>query len=552
MMRWWTCERFGGLHSTVSDQPVSKKRALFVIWRNWNAQSRCRVSLVIVQNMGNMGELPKEIWSQIIAAAIAHVDDRFRIRALVRLSAVATPLYHAVFSSPEMWRDVTVPALEDGAVESICRVLARLPRNSVWSLVSSGSLRATHVMFDVLERHADSLNLLGITRRPEITSVARDIVSRWAPAWSLLHTLSSMVLNVDVRNGSHLPCLPPLPALDIMWLDIQGGSVAAAPVVLGAQPSLRFLILHAERKDPTLGPDDRVPALTPWLAASLPSLATLHVSMLQGDPDDAFPPTTQLTQVTELELTAAHRPTSYAFMRTFTGVQQAIVHIRSCARNLTPHEPIHPDTLRPWSRVRQLGLTRVPLGPGGAPLHCLTALQKLQLDRCGLHDLGDMGRHPHLTSLWVRGPLTATDGVGALTALTDLSIMSRSLEDGSDLLRLTRLRNLVLDVSPSYFPTPWHLPSFVASLETVWMTHDALGGGGPEPMSAENVAPMPVLQTMSVSGGTMWEAGPLLERASGSPRLRCLRWTGVVCPEFASTYPRATAALARRKRPEYA
>lgn len=495
-----------------------------------------------------MRHVPKEVWSRIIVEAIAHVDDRFRIRALVRLSAVATPLYHAVVTSPEMWRDVTVPALEDGAVESICRLLAQLPRNSIWSLVASGSLRATHVMLDVLERHADSLNLLGITRRPE-TSVARDIVSRWAPAWSLLHTLSSMVLTVDVHNGRHLPCLPPLPALDILWLDIRGGSVAATPMVLGVQPSLRFLILHAERKDPILGPNDRVPAITPWLAAALPSLATLHVSMQQGDPDDAFPPTTQLTQVTELELTAAHRPTSYAFMRTFAGVQQAIVHIRSCARNLTPHVPIHPDTLRPWSGVRQLGLTRVPLGPGGAPLQCLTALQKLQIDRCGLQDLGDMGQHPHLTSLWVRGPLTATDGVGALTALTDLSIMSRSLEDGSDLLRLTRLRNLVLDVSPSYFPTPWHLPSFVASLETVWVTHDALGV--PELMS-ENVEPMPVLQTLSVSGGTMWEAGPLLERAAGSPRLRCLRWTGVVCPDFASTYPRAAAALARRKRPEYA
>jgi hypothetical protein len=493
-----------------------------------------------------MTNVPREVWSRIIAEAIAHVDDRFRLRALVQCSMLSTSVQHAVLTSPELWRDVTLPALADEAVESICRLLARLPRNSICSLVSSGTLRATHVLLDVLEHHAESIHLLGITRQTEL-SVAPGIIQRWAPAWSTLHALSSLVLTVNVHHGPPMPCLPPLPALDIAWLDIHGGTVAATPFVLGAQPALRFLILHAERRDPSVGPDDTVPALTPWLATALPSLTTLHVSMLQGDPDDVFPPTAQLARVTELELTAAHRPTSYAFARTFPSVEYATVHVRSSARNLSPPVPIREDALRPWAGIRHMGLTRVCLGPSGAPLRHLTALEKLQLDRCGLDDLDEMGRHPALASLWVRGPLTSAAGIGALTALTRLTILSRSLEDGSDLARLTGLRTLALEVSHEYFTyTPWDLPSFVNHLEHVWMTHPAASA------MIENVAPMPSLQTMAITGGTVHEVGPLLERAAHSPRLRGLRWTGPVCAEFASSYPRAAAALASRKRAAYA
>lgn len=493
----------------------------------------------------------RDVLRRVIEEAVASRPPRWRMRTLMRLMAVSRELRAVVRTTPALWRDVLVPAAGDKASDAVCRCLASLPRNTVISLTAVAPLPLNHAFLEALEAHGDSLQAV-VCARQNHASVP-GVFSRWRPAWAAARALITLSLTVDVCNAPIMPTLPPLPALRNVFLDLRQATLAAAPAFIGIQPAMVRLRVYAETRDPAIPPGTPSPILTGWLAQQ-PSLQKLGLSFVQGDLHDVLRPVCALDRVTEITLSVFDTPSSYVFARAFPNVEQVAIHVHRrrppAAGVADAPMPAHGAPLPPfqtWTKLRVASLKRVPLGPFGGPLRHLTTLEKLHLDRCGLTTTDELRHLTRLRLLCVADAVVSLHGVGALTALTSLSVLSPVLDDAGDLHQLAGLRDLAIDGSQWFFPTPWHVPSFTAPLKSVWASRYAAAV-----MHAETVAPMPALQTMHVHGGTMDEVGPLMERGAESAVLRRLRWTGTVTADGASRFPRAAAAIAstinKRKR----
>lgn len=488
--------------------------------------------------------LPRDILVRIIEATVAAHGERRRLRTLFRVMATCRELFAVVMTTPELWRDVLIPAVGDAACEAICRRLRRLPRNTIITLSATGPLPMNHAFLETLEAHGDSLTVI-VCERQHAAPVP-SVMPRWTLAWAAARNLTTLSLTIYAANALATPPLPPLPALRNVCVDVRYGTVAVVPVIIGVQPAMIRLRVHAERRDPGLPTDAKVPTLTGWLAQQH-SLQKLSMSFLQGDLHDVLRPVTTMPRITDLDINVYERPSSYAFARVFPNVDQAAIHVHR--RHDAQHPPVHGVSATPllaWTKLRVASFKRVPLGPDGGPLRQMTGLEKLQAERCGLTTVEELRPLKRLRFLWVSDAVTSLEGVGSLTALTSLTVTSPVLDDAGDLHQLTCMREIAIDASQWFFPTPWHVPSFTASLEMVWVSLFAAAV-----VYDQTVAPMPVLKSMYVCGGTMDEVGPLLERGAESPRLRRMRWTGGVTPAFAQRYPRAAAALTgpiKRKR----
>jgi hypothetical protein len=491
----------------------------------------------------------RDILARVVEAMVAAKEERHRARTLLRVMATCRELRAVVLTTRALWRHVMVPAAGDVASDTICRFLHVIPRNTVISLTSIGPLPMNHAFLEALEAHGESLRAVSCERQNH--TPVPGVGPRWRPAWGAARHVTTLCLTVNIHHAPPMPPLPPLPALQSVCLEVRSGTVAAAPAIIGVQPAMTSLRVHAERRDHTLPPGAQMPTLTVWLAKQ-PALKKLTLSFLQGDLHDVLRPVCTLPGVTQVDLNVYERPSSYAFARAFPNVDQVAIHIhaRPPRDELAPPPPAPPPTpLLAWTKLRVASLKRVPLGPDGGPLRHLTGLEKLHIERCGLTTVEELRPLRKLRYLCARDAVTSLEGVGTLTALTSLTITSPVLDDAGDLDQLTALREIGLDASEWFFPTPWHIPSFTASLETVCVSKYAA-----TVVHDQAVAPMPALKSMYVYGGTMDEVGPLMERGGESQALRRMRWTGTVTPACARRYPRAAAALAstsiKRKKKE--
>ena len=479
--------------------------------------------------------VPRNLLSAVVEAMVVSERERHRVRTLLRVMATSRDVRAVVLSTTSLWRHVVVPAAGDIACKAVCRLLCLVPRNTIVTLTSSGPVPMHHAFLEVIEAHGGSLCAVACERQNDVTPVP-GLVHRWQPAWASARTLTALSLTVDVAHAPPMPPLPSLPCLRSVCIEVRFGTVAAVPAIIGVQPAMTRLRVCAERRDYRVPAGTPMPTLTRWLAKQ-PVLQRLALSFLQGNLHDVLRPVCILPGITELDLSVFETPSSYEFARVFPNVDQAAVHVHS-----RPVETVTPPSVAPllaWSKLRVTSLKRVPLGPDGGPLRELTHLEKLHDERCGLTTLDALRPLTKLRYLCVRDPVTSLDGVGSLTALTSLTVTSPVLEDGGDMCQLVRLRELTLDVSEWFYPTPWHIPSFTAPLESVWVSQYAASV-----VFDHAVAPMPVLRSLYVYGGTTMDGvGELMERGAESPCLRRMRWTGTVTPSCARRYPRAAAAL---------
>ncbi len=477
--------------------------------------------------------VPRHLVSRVIECMVE--GERHRMRHLLRVMATCRDVKGVVLETPALWRHVVVPATGDVASKAVCRLLLAIPRNTVITLTANGPLPMHHAFLEALEAHGKSLCAVVCERQNDVTPV-RGVVPRWRPSWSAATALTTLTLVVDVANSPKMPMLPPLRSLRSACIEVRHGTIGAIPSILGVQPVLARLRMRAERRDFRVPHGTPMPNLTPWLAQH-PALQKLAMSFLQGNVHDVLRPVCVLLGVTELDLSVFETPMTYEFARVFPNVEQAAVHV-----HCRPVEVVIPPSVAPlltWQHLRVASLKHVPLGPDGASLTQLTTLEKLHIERCRFTTLEALRPLTRLRYLCVRDPVASLEGVGTLTALTSLTVTSPVLEDAGDLCHLTRLRDITLDASQWFFPTPWHVPSFTATLESVWVSQYAA-----TVMFEQTAAPMPALKTLYVYGGGADEVGQLMEHAARSPSLRRMRWTGVVTAAFARRYPRATAALA--------
>jgi hypothetical protein len=480
--------------------------------------------------------VPRDVWVRVIAAAVEHVRDQHRIQTILRITAVSKTLMDAALGAPELWTNIIVPAARDATVISVCRLLARLPRDSIETLGTRGAICINAAFRTTLDRHAGSLEHLEVAAAPGSLRLS---------TLSMLRSLRTLCLAVDMIHST-LGTLPPLPELRAVRLDISHGTVGDAPSVLGNQPALMDVMLHAEHTSLFLEPSHPVEPITPWLARH-PKLRSLHLSMFHGDLNTVLQPTDTLFGMTMLNINVYRQPSAYEFVQSFPDLVSVAILVHRRLEIAAP-TPVRADAFRHWSpALRTVKLKRVNLGPDGIPIQGLTTLETLYLKYCGVTTLTGLTQLRALKDLYVEGCLVTLDGVGSLTALESLDAVSHHLEHAGDLHSLRGLKFLKLDVSQWWNArTHWQTHAFTSSLVAMCLSDSAVDVF-PEDMP---IAPFDSLRKLVVTGGSAHAVGPFLEAVAMKaqnkvPKMKWIGGSGITL-EFERHYPRATSVLCGR------
>lgn len=484
----------------------------------------------------SLSSVPPDVWARVIAAAVEHVDDRHRIRAFLRIMAASKTLMEAALSSPELWANIIVPAARDATVSSVCRLLERLPRNAVTMLGTSAPVCINAAFLKALVHHAGSLKRMEVAAAPGSLCLS---------SLSMLGSLRTLCLAVDVTHST-TGTLPPLQELQAVRLNITHGTVADASVVLGHQPALQDVTLHAKHPSMFLGSGHPVEPITPWLA-SHPRLQSLELFIYHGDLNMVLKPTHALSGITALVINAYRQPSSYDFARTFPDLARATIVLHCRMETIAPLTPVLADAFRHWSPALQgLRLKRVNLGPDGAPLRHLTTLTTLHITYCRVTTLALLTRLQGLRDLYIEGGCLETlDGVGTLTSLQSLDAISYNLKYAGDLHLLCGLKTLKLNVSQWWNARiHWQTHSFTSSLVAMCLS-DCAVDVFPEDMP---VASFDSLKRLLVTGGSAHAVGPFLEAVAMRRKPPRIEWIGGsgITREFERHYPAATRVLRRR------
>lgn len=482
--------------------------------------------------------VPPDVWARVIAAAVEHVDERHRIRAFLRIMAASKTLMDAAMASPELWSNIVVPAARDATVISVCRLLARLPRNAVSVLGTVAPVCINAAFLKALFHHAGSLKHMEVAAAPGSLCLS---------SLSMLGSLRTLCLSVDLTYST-TGTLPPLQELQVVRLDISHGTVGDAPAVLGHQPALQDLTIHAKHSSMFLESDHPVEPITPWLARH-PRLRSLELFMYHGDLNVVLKPTPALAGITELIINGYKQPSSYDFAQTFPNLAQATILVHCRLDAVVPPTPVRADAFRHWSpTLQRLRLKRVNLGPDGSPLRHLTTLTTLHITYCRVTTLALLTRLQGLRDLYIEGGCLETlDGVGALTSLHSLDANSYNLNYAGNLHLLCGLKTLKLNVSQWWNArTHWQTHSFTSSLVAMCLS-DCAVDVFPEDMP---IASFDSLKRLLVTGGSVHAVGPFLEAVAMCKKPPRIEWIGGsdITHEFERHYPSATRVLRRRRK----
>jgi hypothetical protein len=326
--------------------------------------------------------------------------------------------------------------------------------------------------------------------------------------------------------------------LEKIVLDIKGTDVTIVPDLIGTQPALNWLVVHAWRKNRQASLTGRTPCITPWLK-TLVSLRTLEITMKYGDAHEILrnEDHTVHPSIIELNLTLYDHPTSYAFLTSFSNVRFAAVRVYS---DEDIDDSLHAVVLRNWVHIRHLSLKKVNIGRAAECLSELPHLNRLQVDGCGVQTLKGLRHNTSLATLWVYDDnLQDCYGVGGLPKLRGLCLCAPRLTDASDIGTLRHLVFLGLMNCNYLRGLPWDVPAFTQNLENV-----RLCAGVCSDIDSRHLTHVPNLKIVELEGGDLHGVGKLLESVVKSKAtLSTLKWVGLLPPEFATMYPRALAML---------
>lgn len=487
-----------------------------------------------------METLPDTLILYCIELSLRGRPEKWRHRHCAHLQLVNTRFRRLVTrETPSTWHTVILPIYGAEKLTNATAFLAhRLPRNIVVSFSCMGHLPFGPTFFEFLNNHSGSLEYIGLYDINIPTSILD--LPQFRPVVQGLSKLKT--LSMTSRGQRTIPALtlPPLPSLEKVILDIKGTDISALPDILGPQPSMNWLIVHAWRKNRQASLTGRSTCITPWLK-TLVSLRTLEITMKYGDAQEIFKneedPTLMYPSIIELKLTVYEHPTSYAFLKAFSNVHFAAVRVYS---EEDVNESMQAVVLRDWVHVRHLSLKQVNVGPSAEFLSKMPRLNRLQLDGCGVQTLRGLEQNTSLATLWVYDDdLRDCFGVGALSKLRGLCLSAPGLTDASEIKALRNLVFLGLMQCTDLRGLPWDVPEFTQSLENIRICAAACSD-----IPDDTLTYVPNLRIVELEGGDLQGVGKLLESVVESKAtLRTLKWVGLLPREFAVAYPRAKALL---------
>ena len=482
--------------------------------------------------------LPDTLLSYCFHLSLRGRPEKLRLRHCAALQLVCKRFRRVVTqASPEIWHTVILPMYGIQNLTNATAFLAHhIPRNTIVAFSCLNRIPFGQAFLEFLRNHAGSLDYVGLYDVNVPTSVL-DFPQFHAVVQGL-----SQLKTLSLTSGGHqnLPALalPPLPSLEKVTLDIKGADVTVVPDIIGTQPALNWLVVHAWRKRRHASLTGRSPCITPWLK-TLASLRTLEITMKFGDAHEIFKNEDGTTYPTliELNLTLYEHPTSYAFLKSFSHVHFAAVRVFS-ADDID--DSLQAIVLRNWVHIRHLSLKQINVGRSAECLSEMPHLNRLQLDGCGVHTLRGLKHNTSLATLWVYDDnLQDCYGVGGLQKLRGICLSAPRLTDASDIQTLRNLVFLGLMQCVRLRGLPWHISEFTQTLENVRLCAAVCSD-----IDAQHLTKVPNLKIVELEGGDLHGVGKLLESAVKSKAtLKTLKWVGLLPREFRIEYPRATALL---------